>query len=220
MFLGIRFGQKLKESPALAGLNPAVRAFVISEALFWSGWNFVAPIFSIFVVKEIPGATVSQAAYAFTLYLVCRMLMELVVSHRAGRLSNPQRAVIDVVGMTVVSIAYIAIALKPTLLAVFVFYGIAGVGFGISSPVKYSLFSRSLEKETEAAVWGVYDVVTLMGMAVATSLGGLIADMFGFRLLFLLASAVNILGALPYFFFIRWWRSEKYRRLLANQVIS
>jgi MFS family permease len=215
MITGIRFGQRLKESPALAGLNPAVRAFVISEALFWSGWNFVAPIFSIFVVKEIPGATVSQAAYAFTVYLICRMVMELVVSSRTGKLSNPQRAVIDVLGMAVVSIAYIAIALHATMSAVFVFYAIAGIGFGISSPVKYSLFSRSLEKETEAAVWGVYDVVTLMGMAVATSLGGIIADLFGFRLLFLLASAINILGTVPYLFFIRWWRSEKYRRMVA-----
>jgi MFS family permease len=214
VFLGIRFGQKIHQSTALAGLNPAIRAFVISEALFWSGWNFVAPIFSIFVVKDIPGATVSQAAYAFTVYLLCRMLVELLVSRKVGKLSNPQRAVIDVLGMMIVSLAYLAIAIKPTLAIVFVFYAVAGLGFGISSPVKYSLFSRSLEKETEASVWGLYDVVILLGMAVATALGGLIADWYGFKQLFLLASAVNILGALPYLFFIRWWRSEKYKRQL------
>jgi MFS family permease len=213
MFLGIRFGHRFRESPALAGLNPAVRAFVISEALFWSGWNFVAPIFSIFVVKDIPGATVSQAAYAFTLYLVCRMLVELFVSRKAGALSNPQRAVIDVVGMVVVSLSYLCIALQANLLTVYVFYAVAGVGFGISSPVKYSLFSRSLEKETEASVWGLYDVVTLSGMALATSLGGFVADAYGFKSLFLLAATVNILGALPYLFFIRWWRQEKEHRL-------
>ena len=218
MILGMQFGQRLHESTALAGLNPAVRAFVISEALFWSGWNFVAPIFSVFVIREIPHATVSQAAYAFTLYLSCRMLVELFISRKAGKLSNPQRAVVDIVGMVIVSMAYLAIAAKPTLNTVFVFYAVAGIGFGISSPVKYSLFSRSLEKETEASVWGLYDVVILLGMAVATTLGGLIADHFGFKQLFLLASVVNILGALPYLFFIRWWRTEKYKSLAARQA--
>ncbi len=191
------------------GLNPAVRAFVLSEALFWGGWNFVAPIFAVFVVRQIPGATVSHAAYAFTLYLICRMLTELWVSRKAGKLSNPQRAIIDIVGIMIVSIAYLAIASQPTIPVLFLYYVVAGIGFGVSSPVKMSFFSRSMEKETEAAVWGVYDVAILSAMAVATTLGGIIVDLYGFKTLFLLASTVNILGAVPYLFFIKYWRHQR-----------
>lgn len=191
---------------ATMGLNPAVRAFILSESLFWASWNLVVPLFAVFVVQDIAGGTVAQAATGLTVYLLVRMVVELVVSRKSGELSNAQRAVIDVLGMVVVSIAYLIMATTPTFGAVLAFYALAGLGFGISSPVKYSLFSRSLEPQKEASVWGFYDVATLSSMAIATMLGGLIAQQYGFKVLFLLSAALNIIGAIPYFFFIRWWR--------------
>lgn len=208
MLPGAQMNLSLQHRLAKAGLNPAVQAFVISESLFWSSWNLIAPIFAVFVVSEIPGATVSQAAFGLTVYFIVRVFVELWVSRRAGSLSSAQRAVIDVLGISIVSLAYLAIALVPTYNMVIVFYILAGLGFGIASPVKYALFTRALEKETEVSVWGIYDVAILASMAVATMAGGLIAEWYGFKTLFLMAAAINALGALPYLFFIRWWRTS------------
>ena len=55
----------------------------------------------------------------------------------------------------------------------------------------------------------MYDVVILMGMAISTSVGGFIAGQFGFQSLLLIACAVNIIGVLPYLFFIRNWRKNR-----------
>lgn len=209
MLPGAKLNQQLHHKMAVAGLNPAVRAFIVSESLFWAAWNLVVPLFAVFVVQDIAGGTVAQAATGLTLYLLVRMVVELVVSRKSGALSNAQRAVIDVLGMVIVSIAYLIIAMVPTYSMALTFYALAGLGFGISSPVKYSFFSRSLEPQKEAAVWGMYDVANLSAMAVATLAGGFMAQWYGFKTLFLLSSAINIIGAIPYVFFIRWWRNGK-----------
>jgi hypothetical protein len=211
MIRGLFFGRRITSSPALAGLNPAIRAFIVSEVLFWSAWNIIIPIFAVFVVAEIPGATVAQAAYGFTAYLLVRMVVELLVSHKINHLSNAQRAILDMVGMLVISLAYLGLVIQPSLDMIYVFYGLCGIGMGIAAPAKNSLFSRSMEKGTESAIWGVYDVAILSGMAIATSVGGYLAGEYGFRVILLIASAVNILGALPYLFFIRHWRKNRHR---------
>ncbi len=190
------------------GMNDAIKAFIASEVLLWSAWNLVIPIVSIFVIENIPGGSIQIAAYAFTSYLVSRMVFELYVSRRISGLSTAQRAIIDIAGMAVLSIAYLSLAFQPTVMMLFLFYIAVGFGFGISSPAKLSLFSSNLERKTEARVWGVYDVSILSGMAVATSLGGIIAAEFGFKTLFLISAAVNIIGVTPYLIYIRNWRKK------------
>lgn len=209
MIRGLFFGRRITNNPALVGLNPAVRAFITSEVLFWSAWNTIIPIFSVLVVREIPGISVEHAAYAFTSYLLSRMVIELLVSLRINHFSNAQRAILDMIGMFIISLAYLGLVISPQFGSVYAFFLTAGVGMGIAAPAKNSLFSRSLEPGTESAVWGIYDVVILLGMAVATSVGGLIASNWGLQSLLLIACAVNILGVLPYLFFIRHWRKNR-----------
>lgn len=190
-------------------MNDAVKAFIASEVLLWSAWNFVIPIVSVFVVDNMAGGSIQLASFAFTTYLISRMIFELYASRRISGLSTAQRAIIDIAGMIVLSVAYLALAIQPTIAMLFVFYITVGFGFGISSPAKLSLFSSNLERQTEARVWGVYDVAILSGMALATAVGGLIAGQFGFKTLFLLSAVVNIIGVVPYLFFIRLWRHRR-----------
>lgn len=216
MIRGLFFGRNISNKPAIVGLNPAVQAFITSEVIFWSAWNTVIPIFSVLVVKEIEGVTVEHAAYAFTSYLLSRMVIELLVSHRINHFSNAQRAILDMFGMFVISLAYLGLVVSPQFNSVYAFFVMCGVGMGIAAPAKNSLFSRSMEPGTESAVWGIYDVVILLGMAIATSVGGFIASNWGFQNLLLIASALNIFGVLPYLFFIRNWRTSRKSRRSAE----
>lgn len=200
------------------GMNDAVKAFISSEILLWSAWNFVIPIFSVLVVENIPGGTIQIAAFAFTSYLLSRMVFELIVSQNINHLSTAQRAIIDIAGMTIMSVAYIGLALYPTLPMVFGFYVAVGLGLGIAAPAKLSLFSSNLQKDSEARVWGIYDVSILMGMAVSTSLGGIIATTLGFQKLLLISAGVNIVGVTPYLFYIRSWRMRRQKGLQAASV--
>ncbi len=184
-------------------LHPVVRAFIFSEILFWSGWNFIIPIISVFVVSELPNATVQTAASAFTIYLIVRIITELFVSRRIKTVTNRGRIIVDCIGMIILSAAYFGMAFIHTVNALYLFYAIAGFSFGLSSPAKLALFSTNLEKNSESNSWGTYDALVLIGMAISTTIGGYVANNYGFGTLFLLASIVNLLGVLPYIFFIR-----------------
>jgi len=194
--------QFLGRNPSHFQTNPVVKAFIISEVLVWSAWNFFAPIYAIFAVTKVPGGTVEIAASSYSAHLVGRIISELITGRYLIKKNDQQKFIVSIVGIALISIAFVGFAFTQQIIYLFVFHALSGIGIGIASPAKNSLFSTHLDKNKESSEWGIYDAVTFTGTASAAALGGFIASSFGFQFLFLLASFVNILGIIPYFLYI------------------
>lgn len=182
--------------------NPIVKAFIISEILIWSAWNFVMPVFAIFAATQIPGGNIEVAGSSYSAHLIVRVFAELIVGKYLFKATELKKFVLAVVGIVIISLAFIGFATAKNIGSIYLFYAFAGVGIGMASPAKNSLFSMHLDKNREAAEWGLYDAATFTGTALAATLGAVVAKQYGFFYLFLLASFVNILGVIPYLPFI------------------
>lgn len=191
-------------------LNPIVIAFIFSEAFFWSAWYLITPIIAVYVVATIPGGNVSNAAFGYTLYLFVRVIMGLLVSNYMKFPSDKKRMYTDTAGMALLSFCYLLIAFVPSLLTFYIFFIVAGISFGISSPAKYSMFALNLSKGLASKTWGTYDAITLSGMGVATALGGTIANLWGFKLLFIISSVTNLLAIIPYWYYNEHHKDHKH----------
>lgn len=195
--------QFLGKNPSHFQINPVVKSFIISETFLWSAWNFVTPIFAIFVVSNIEGGNVQIAASAFSAYLIARVFSELASGRYLLKTNDKTKFLVTIIGMFFISLSYVGFAFSRTILFLFIFYAVAGIGLGIASPAKNSLFSTHLDRNKEPSEWGIYDAATFIGMALAAALGGFIANQYGFSFLFLLASIINLLGIFPYLLYIR-----------------
>lgn len=183
-------------------INPVVKSYIISEAFLWSAWDFVIPLFSVFVVTTIPGGTIQTAATGYSVYLIARVIFELTSGKLLLNTSDKKKFLFTIIGMIVISCAYAGFAISQTPLAIFVFYGLMGAGLGIATPGKSAIFSMHLDKNKEATEWSLADAVCAICMAFATPLGGFIVMQYGFAPLFLLASVVNLLGIIPYLLYL------------------
>lgn len=187
-------------NPSHFQINRIVESFIISETLLWSAWNFVTPIFAIFVVNNVRGGNIEIAASAFSVCLITRVIFEIITGRYLNNRTDKDKLYLTILGMALMSIAYVGFAFSHTIFYLFLFYALIGMGFGIASPAKYALFTDHIDKNKSSTEWSLYDAITLLGIAAATALGGFIASQYGFSLLFLLASFVNILGIVPYVF--------------------
>lgn len=196
--------QFLGRNPSHFKTNLVAKLFITAEMFLWSAWNLITPIFAVFVVRDIQGGNIEIAASAISIYFISRVVFELV----SGRYLNfkvkkeIRRFVMVIIGMVLISIGYLGFALSFTILSVFCFYALIGMGVGIVSPAKNFLFSGYLNKSKQAWQWSAYDVMIFIGMAFAIALGGFIANDYGFRTLFCISSIVNILGIIPYVLYI------------------
>jgi sugar phosphate permease len=185
-------------NPSHFNINKFVEAFIVSETLLWSAWNFVTPIFAIFVINNIKGGNIQIAASAYSVSLISRVIFEIITGKYLNGKTDFNQLHLAILGMVIMSVAYIGFAFSHTIPLLFLFYILIGIGFGVASPAKYSLFTNHIDKEKTSTEWSLYDAINLIGIASATALGGFIASLYGFSFLFILASIVNMLAVVPY----------------------
>lgn len=192
------------------GINPVIKAYIISEVLLWSAWNFIAPIAAIFVTTNIKGGNVEVAAASYSIYLTSRVLFELLSGRFLAKTNDRIKFLVSISGISLMSISYIGFAFSHDILTLGLFYTLLGMGLGLASPAKNSLFSIHLDKSKEASEWGVADATAFLGMAIAGVVGGIIAKQYGFQALFILAAILNLISIIPYLLRIKLSIVSKY----------
>ena len=194
-------------------MNPVVKAFIISEIFLWSSWNAIIPIFAIFAATQIPGGNTEIAASSFSCYLIVRVIFELISARYLAKSSEMQKFSITIIGIMLMSAGYLGFALTKDILSLFFFYGVIGMGLGISSPAKNSLFSMHLDKNKEVVEWSIYDGFVFMGMAMSATIGGFVANRYGFSFLFYLVAVTNLLSIIPYVLYAKRRKTKEEKPL-------
>lgn len=189
-------------NPSHFQFNPVVKAFIVSEAFLFSAYNLVIPIFAVFVIRDIEGGNIQIAASAFSLFLITRVVFELIICKCLSGRKEKSKFLATIIGMGLISASYLGFSFAHSIYLLFAFYGLAGIGFGIASPLKNAIFSTHLDKNKEATEWGIRDAVTFIGMASTAALGGFIASQYGFSFLFILAALINFLAIIPYLLYV------------------
>jgi len=197
-------------------MNPVVKAFIISEIFLWSSWNAIVPIFAIFAATKIPGGNTEIAASSFSSYLIVRVIFELISGRYLAKSKEMQKFIISIAGIVLISLGYIGFAMTKDIYSLFIFYSVIGVGLGIASPAKNSLFSSHLDKDKEVTEWSIYDGFVFMGMAMSATIGGFVANRYGFIFLFYLVATTNLLSIIPYILYAKR-RKAKEEKLLTSQ---
>jgi MFS family permease len=195
--------QFIGRHPSHFKINPLVEAFILSETFLWSAWYFVIPILAIFVVKSVKGGDIESAAFAFSFYLVVRIIVEIITAGFLNKSTESFKFAVTFFGILLTSVSYIGFAFSNTLLLLYVSYAIMGLGLGIATPAKNALFVTHIDKNKEPTEWSIYDAVTFIGMAVSTAVGGFIASRYGFEFLFLFACILNLFSVIPYILYRR-----------------
>lgn len=190
-------------------MNSVVKAFIISEIFLWSSWNAIIPIFAIFAATKIPGGNTEIAASSFSAYLIVRVIFDLVSGRYLAKSKEIQKFIITIVGIIFISVGYLGFAQAQNVVSLFVFYSIIGVGLGIATPAKNSLFSTHLDKNKEVTEWSIYDGFVFMGMAMAATIGGFVANRYGFTFLFNLVAVTNLLSIIPYILYAKRRRTKE-----------
>ena len=185
--------------PSSYHMNYLVKAFIISESFLWSGYNFVYPLMSIFVVREISGGTIEIVATSISSYMIARVIAELISGKYLEGKSDKYRLLLSMIGIFTVGVAFLGFSFINNVFMIYVLQIVIGIGLGTASPAKYSLFSQHLNKEKASNEWSIYDSANYIGMAFAAAIGGFIAQEYGFQLLFQVASVFIFIAIIPYF---------------------
>lgn len=180
-------------------LNKIIKVLILADFILLTGFGFVLPVFALFITQHIQGGSVmvvglASFAYWFTLSLV------LIP---AGRYLDKNRSEKDDLYFISIGTALGGIAVFGFIFAylpwhIYVLQGLYAIGMGMNIPGYTAIFTRHIEKGREALSWSTRASLVGIGAGIAGGLGGIVANFFGFKILFLgVAILLLISAAIP-----------------------
>jgi len=181
-------------------VNRIVRYFVLCDLILFSGWGLVSPIFSIFVIDGIEGASLFTVGVSASIYWMTRAFVQMPVANfidkREGEKDDFNILISGLVLASISAFAFSIISTVPALYALQVFHGLA---FGLYASSWSSVFSRHLDKSRIAFDWSLDSTMLAISSGVTGLLGGYVASQYGFDAVFLTASALSFVAAVLIF---------------------
>lgn len=176
-------------------INRAVQIMLVYLFCVVTAESLFAPIFAVFITTSIPGATLKTAGFALALYAIAKSILQIPLARFLDKTKGEKDDFYTLMAGAVVAVFYpFALLGVSQIWHLYLLEMIAGLGTAALMAAYYSLFARHVDKGAEGFEWSLFSVGGLtVSSAIGAALGGVLADAFGFRLLFLINGIVNLL---------------------------
>lgn len=178
-------------------VNWVIKILIVSDFLIWSAQQLFAPVFAVYVTQQIAGGSLEVIGISASIYFIIRSIVEAPVGLWIDRTKSEKDDLYTALWGTLLSaLVMFWYTFMTQVWELYLAQVVLGIGAAIAFPGWYSIFTRHIDKNKEALEWSLYDVLLGLGMAAAAALGGFLATVYGFDVLFNLAGVGTILGAL------------------------
>ncbi|MCW1892231.1 MAG: MFS transporter [Candidatus Uhrbacteria bacterium] len=185
------------QSYFLLDINAVVRYLIMSDVLLVGASSMLAPIFALFIIRDIQGGNEIVAGIAAAIYLITKSLFQIPVATIIDRIRGEKDdfgiLVCFSVIMALVPLLYLFIS-QPWQLYVVQF--ILGLFTAMTFPSFMAIFTRHIDRKKEATEWGVYFTLTDFASAGLAGIGGVIAGTAGFPALIIAVVVLSVIGGL------------------------
>lgn len=185
----------------LLDMSSVVRFLTLSDLIWMSGAGLLGPIFAIFIVDYIQGGDAVVAGIAASIYLFTKSILQIPAASIVDKIRGEKDDFwVMFVGSILGALLPLMYLIIQTPMQLYFVQFVFGAVIAFTFPSFMAVFTRHIDKHKEGREWGIYFTLTDFGAAFTASIGGVLAQNYGFSALILISVAVSLLGVS----FI-WW---------------
>ena len=158
-------------------------------------------MFAIFILENIAMQSISEATkiagFAALFYWITKSLLEIPIGHFLDKKHGEKDDFWFMAAGTFIT-ALVPIGYLFSFLPwhIYFFQVIHAIGMAMTLPSWLAIFTRHIDKGKEAFEWGIATTSIGAGAGIAGGLGGIMAGVFGFNMLFIFVSVFTVLSAI------------------------
>jgi MFS family permease len=178
-------------------VSRVIRHLVISDFVLNFAFGLLAPIFAVFVLKNIDGSSLKVIGLATTFYWIARTVSTVPLSRFMDR-TNGERdefyfLIVGTFVMSSVPLFYLFVSLPWHI---YLIQFILGLANSMAVPAWRILFTDHIDRGRTGFEWSLEDIAIGVSVGVSAYLGSLLADKFGFRIVFILLAILGYFATL------------------------
>lgn len=177
-------------------LNYAISTLVLSDLFLYFGLGLISPIFSIFVLDNIPGATLSTIGTSVAIYWLARIFSVIPISWLLDEIKGEKDEYYAVlIGTTFLAIIPLCYIFASQIIHLYMIEFFKGVANSLVIPAWRVLFTRFTSKDQVGFSWSLADLAVGVATASSAYAGSIIAQRYGFKVLFVMVSILSFVAA-------------------------
>ncbi len=178
-------------------MNKPLRALIISDLFIMSSFGLIQPIFSIYILNNIAGATIASAGMAITIQLFTKALFQIIVGKWTDdEKGNCRELYAMLAGSMLISIVPLGYLICKDVAGIYIIQVLYGLGQALAYPSWKVLFNRYINQDKAGYEFSIYDTTIGFGVATAAAIGGYFAETYSFLPLFIAVSILSFLGTM------------------------
>lgn len=192
----------------MKSINSTIKTLILSDLFVLSALGLFSPILAIFITQQIKGGDAQVAGFAATFYFAMWIFQVPV-----GRYLDKRKGDLDDFGVLVAG-AFLT-SMVPFLFIfaslpwhVYALQAMMGLGRSLVLPPWFAIFTRKVDKERVGFEWSMENVVAGAGLAITGAVGGTLAKIYGFQVVFAFSGILLMLGSAVLIFLYKYLKTK------------
>lgn len=182
-------------------INSVIKQLIWADLALLSGWGLVEPVFAIFILEKIQGATIVTVGIAAAIYWLVKSVLQMPISLLLDKIQGEKDDyMVLVLGLVLSGLSAFSLVLVDQIWQLYLMKFIQAIGFALYIPSWYSIFSRHLDKEHRSFEFSLNSTTIGIAAGIMGLLSGIFVKLFGFTLIFVIASVFSLVAAAIIFF--------------------
>ncbi|MEK7638123.1 MAG: MFS transporter [Patescibacteria group bacterium] len=178
-------------------ISHTIRVLITSDFLINAGMSVFAPVFAVFVTKQIVDGSVEVVGFAAATAQLVKAMLQIPVARWLDRNHGEYDDFYSMVtGSGIIALTPFMYLFASQAWHLYVIQAWFGIGAALAVPPWYAIFTRHIDKMRENVEWSLESVAIGISGAGAAALSGIIVSHFGFRWAFLLGGVFAVFGAI------------------------
>mgnify|MGYP001570132032 FL=1 len=176
-------------------VNRVIRHLVISNFFLNFAFGLLAPIFAIFVLQNIEGASLRVIGLATACYWIARTATTVPLSRFMDK-TNGERDeyYFMIVGSFLMSSLPLFYILSSLPWHIYLIQFLMGLANSMAIPAWRILFTDHIDRGRTGYEWSLEDIAIGASVGASAYLGSILADKFGFEIIFILLTLLGYLA--------------------------
>ena len=176
-------------------INRVIRHLVISDFFINFAFGLLAPIFAVFILQNIEGGSLKVIGLATAFYWISRTATTVPLSRFMDR-TNGERdeyyfMIVGSFLMSSLPLFYILVSLPWH---VYLIQFLMGLANSMAVPAWRILFTDHIDRGRTGYEWSLEDIAIGLSVGASAYLGTILADRFGFEIIFILLAILGYLA--------------------------
>lgn len=181
-------------------INNNVRYYLLSNSFYYGGFDIINAFLAVLITEHIAKGNVQTLGLILSYSMIVRATLEIFFIKLTKKYKGVDQKNIVVICFLLYGLSTIFLGFSTLIWHVIVFQTIIALLDAIAYPIKWTIFSKILDKNNEELEWSLEDVTSIAVTALFAGIGGFIANHYGIQSIFIVFGLLYIASGISFYF--------------------